>query len=133
MFGEEHNSELNDENALKGDGNRYFSVQKPLRYDSQKEQTIGDDGLILIETGLNVEKKEQFDKYATLNVDFSPEKRKKRRDRMGGVAKKRQLIITGSSPYLEYLPDMMKKKNSQPVKSLTPSQPTLPNLSRKVL
>lgn len=47
--------------------------------------------------------------------------------------KRRQLIITGSSPYLEYLPDMMKKEK-QNKKNITPGSANhIPTVSRKVL
>lgn len=52
---------------------------------------------------------------------------------MGAYPKRRQLIITGSSPYLEYLPDMMKKEKLLK-KNMTPSsQQQIPTVSRKVL
>lgn len=71
------------------------------------------------------------DKSKTLDVDFSPNKRAKRF--YGQKKNKRQLIITGNSPYLEYLPDMMKKADRPNRKNTTPSQPQIGTISRKVL
>ena len=48
---------------------------------------------------MNMIRGENVGKFKTMDVDFSPERR--RRGKIGGIAKKkRQLIITGSSPYL---------------------------------
>lgn len=67
----------------------------------------------------------------TIDIEFSPTK--KRKKTVGAYPKRRQLIITGSSPYLEYLPDMMKKEK-QNKKNMTPSsQNHIPTVSRKVL
>ena len=89
-----------------------------------------------MEAGFNKIARNVKGNCSTLDANFSPSKRK--RSKMGGVNhKKRQLIITGSSPYLEYLPDMMKKKEAAARKSTMPvhTQPnaTISNLSRKVL
>lgn len=74
-------------------------------------------------------------------MQFSPNKRNKKLNYKN--KNKRQLIITGSSPYLEYLPDMMKKVDKkgqpqqlqQPRKSTTPSHinQSIPYVPRKVL
>ena len=59
-----------------------------------------DDGLVLVEAGMNLVKdKETKLKPNTIDIDFSPTK--KRKKTTGGYhPKRRQLIITGSSPYL---------------------------------
>ncbi len=58
-----------------------------------------DDGLVLIEAGLNlVKEKDHKFKQNTMDVEFSPTK--KRKKAVGVYPKRRQLIITGSSPYL---------------------------------
>lgn len=81
------------------ENNAYFSIERPDRVDTEKEETVADDGLILMEAELNTfGRKDQLTKCKTLEVNFSPSRR--RRQRMGGVQKKRQLIITGNSPYL---------------------------------
>ena len=79
----------------------------------------------MVEAGLNGfefgRKNQCKEKSNTLDVDFSPNKRHKRW--LANKKKKRQLIITGNSPYLEYLPDMMKKVDKPGKKLTTPSQP----------
>lgn len=67
-----------------------------------------EDGIVLMETEFNVGKnKARLEKSNTTDINFSPMKKRVINARRN--TKRRQLIITGSSPYLEYLPDMMKK------------------------
>jgi hypothetical protein len=57
------------------------------------------------------------------SFEFDVCRKKKQHGRQNN--KRRQLIITGSSPYLEYLPDMMKKERLLRKGSNTPTQPYL--------
>ena len=75
-----------------------------------------EDGLVLMDAGLNMGKMgRRVEKFTTtVDATFSPTKGRGRgKGKLGGVRAKRQLVITGSSPYLEYLPDMMKKKKEK--------------------
>lgn len=117
---------LYEVHKIKVDANKFFSVQR-LPKDEVEDEGIQDDGVVLVEGGVNILKVVK-EKPNTMDIDMSFVKKKRK---LGAHAKKRQLIITGSSPYLQYLPDMMKKERLK--KNLTPSHPQIPTVSRKVL
>jgi hypothetical protein len=76
----------------------------------------------LVEAGFNLIKNKNNSKKEanSIELDGWPMKKKKQHGRYPN--KRRQLIITGSSPYLEYLPDMMKKEKLLRKANNVPSQ-----------
>ena len=112
------------------------------RLDSEKDEMMEDglvlieDGLVLMDAGLNMGKMDRRVEKFTTTVDatFSPTKGRGRgKGKLGGVRAKRQLVITGSSPYLEYLPDMMRKKEKDLARKSTLPVHTDCTYSRKLL
>jgi hypothetical protein len=75
----------------------------------------------LVEAGFNLIKNKNNSKKEanSIELDGWPMRKKKQHGRCN---KRRQLIITGSSPYLEYLPDMMKKEKLLRKANALPSQ-----------
>jgi hypothetical protein len=88
--------------------------------------------LVLVEAGFNLIKNKNKDPRGRENgVENDAHQGRKKNARYN--QRRRQLIITGSSPYLEYLPDMMKKEKLLRKSHNTPSQPQMPTVSRKIL
>lgn len=87
---------LYEVHKIKVDANKFFSVPR-LPKDEVEDEGIEDDGVVLVEGGVNILKVVK-EKPNTMDIDMSMVKKKRK---LGGAhTKKRQLIITGSSPYL---------------------------------
>jgi hypothetical protein len=125
-------------NKIKINPHQFFSIQRlPKQELTHYEEKIEDeDGLVLVEAGFNLIKNKNKDPRARERerengAENSAHPGRKKNGRYN--QRKRQLIITGSSPYLEYLPDMMKKEKLLRKSHNTPSQPQMPTVSRKIL
>jgi hypothetical protein len=126
---------LDNINKIKINPQQFFSIQRlPKQELTHFEEKIEDeDGLVLVEAGFNLIKNKNKDKTEKENGNLNEAVGNKKKQNARYHQKRRQLIITGSSPYLEYLPDMMKKEKLLRKSHNTPSQTQIPTMSRKIL
>jgi hypothetical protein len=123
-------------NKIKINPLQFFSIQRlPKQELTHFQEKIEDeDGLVMVEGGFDLIKNKNKDRKALKeNGDANQGSAHKKKQNARYQQKRRQLIITGSSPYLEYLPDMMKKEKLLRKSNNTPSQPQINTMSRKIL